>query len=316
MTVGLNMCEIIYADRQQKITYFKMCSINDYEKTRRPQNSSLDICYGPRNSDLYNFNQMTKTLESEPEPFISQQKKSLIYIYPYPKPLLFRITQALQKAEIPNRFDAKYPAFLEMCSRFLTYQNWKHKHIQSIDYLTIAGYFYDDETSSVQCFYCGNKIMSISIVNDLFEQHYECSPKCLFIKHVSNIIRSLQVDRSQYDQLEHEQVNVYMHDPIVQNVLSMKYDRAAIYSMVKKRVELTGKNFESVDSVLAAISDSKNLELADYMARKEVQIIINILGNQDIVKDLVIQRLHDKKPFFKDEFELLQTYIKEVVDGM
>ena len=189
----------------------------------------------------------------------------------------------------------KHPKYLTVDSRrrsFIseTWNRFSRENKQDYNILALNGFFYTQSKDNVRCFHCDGGLQNWEEEDDPATEHARWFPRCLFIRQLkgddfvnskaknlppflntaatatttraSGSNNNLQLGTAVRYKIELREVKARLDTPQVRAVLDMGFNRETVVSVIRNKLEKTGEDYPSAESLLEAIFDKESEDLA------------------------------------------------------
>lgn len=198
-------------------------------------------------------------------------------------PLIEIASEGIRDLGIQQISPPKRPKYASLDARLRTFTNWPISEIQRPEALAQAGLYFHNIDDQVRCFHCFIGLRSWQKEDDPWFEHARWYPQCQFVQLVKgpNYVQQVQEMLRQSDSqqqtiggcedLTSEQPTVTIEEamsssPVLQ-ALEIGIDVGSIRTVTQRRLELTGRPYDTVENLLKAVfgdPDDNNEDDDDY----------------------------------------------------
>ncbi|KAB5546458.1 hypothetical protein PHYPO_G00072260 [Pangasianodon hypophthalmus] len=183
--------------------------------------------------------------------------------------------QRLAAGEQVTTGQAAYPEMEPEDTRLTTFSTWPTSSSIQPETLARAGFFYTGHSDNVKCFFCDGSLRNWEPGDDPWQEHAKWFPRCEYLiqsrghQYINSVQQSHFNTTEQASEFQNSTArNITtghdvlsgqsapaetMFSPVVQAVLQMGFDQAAVESLVQSRFLLTGHHYTSVSDLVADI---------------------------------------------------------------
>lgn len=159
----------------------------------------------------------------------------------------------------------KYPEYSTIESRNRSFSTWTST-VQDSTVLAQAGFYYLGSGDEVRCFYCDGGLRNWLIGDDPWIEHARWFPKCPFVilvkgpAYIKNVLERTQ-NSNQGIISSAPTAPVSIDDAMIsqpaQDALQMGLNAGRVRSVMQRRLQMTGRPFNSTEALVAAVLDGQ-----------------------------------------------------------
>lgn len=147
----------------------------------------------------------------------------------------------------------KREGFSTLDARIRTFTNWPLADVQPVEQMASAGFYYKDTEDHVRCFHCNGGLRQWQRDDDPWYEHAKWFPKCKFVELVKGAQFVADVQHQTQPRLD----AVMVDNEAVQRALQMGLDEGRIRAATKNQLAATGRPYQSVEMLVAAVLDNQ-----------------------------------------------------------